>query len=479
MTDEVHLQDFIAYLPDHTYVFKETREVWLAASVNGRIPPVPLYGAHGEPLLDAKGNPRTINASRWLDQNRSAEQATWCPGEPMLIRDRLIIDGGWIDRKGVTCFNFYRPPTIKLGDPAKVTPWLELVHKVFPDDADHIISWAAHRVQRPAEKINHALVLGGPPGIGKDTIFEPIKRAIGPWNFEEVTPSQTFGRFNGFVKSVILRISEARDQGDVNRIQFYDHLKIYTASPPDVIRVDEKHIREHRALNCTGVIITTNYKDALFLPPEDRRYYVAWSDLSKDHFGNDEHERAAYWTKVYQWFDNDGDRHVTAFLAQYDLSHFNPKAPPPKTTAFWDIVERSRATEDTEVADALDRTTEIPKDREHINRSDWPDAITVKSLANATDDPGFRDWLLNRNNRRIIPHRLEANGYVCVRNDAAKDGCWVINKRRERVYAKSELSIRDQMKAAQTLSDETKTAAERTETTTKRPCWQYNGEEEF
>jgi hypothetical protein len=45
------------------------------------------------------------------------------------------------------------------------------------------------------------------------------------------------GRFNSFVKSVILRVSEARDLGKLNRVQFYDHMKTYTASPPDVLRV--------------------------------------------------------------------------------------------------------------------------------------------------------------------------------------------------------------------------------------------------
>jgi hypothetical protein len=43
-------------------------------------------------------------------------------------------------------------------------------------------------VQRPQEKINHALVLGGAQGIGKDTLLEPVKRAVGPWNFEGVSP---------------------------------------------------------------------------------------------------------------------------------------------------------------------------------------------------------------------------------------------------------------------------------------------------
>ena len=31
-------------------------------------------------------------------------------------------------------------------------------------------------------KVNHALVLGGEPGIGKDTLIEPVKGAVGPWN---------------------------------------------------------------------------------------------------------------------------------------------------------------------------------------------------------------------------------------------------------------------------------------------------------
>jgi hypothetical protein len=60
-------------------------------------------------------------------------------------------------------------------------------------------------------------------GIGKDTILEPVKYALGPRNFQEVKPPQIIGRFNGFIKSVIVRISEARDLGDVDRYQFYDH----------------------------------------------------------------------------------------------------------------------------------------------------------------------------------------------------------------------------------------------------------------
>jgi hypothetical protein len=80
------------------------------------------------------------------------------------------------------------------GDAAKAGPWLDHVRKVFGDNAEHVINWLAHRVQRPGEKINHALVLGGAQGIGKDTLPEPLKRAVGPWNFLEVSPQHALGR---------------------------------------------------------------------------------------------------------------------------------------------------------------------------------------------------------------------------------------------------------------------------------------------
>jgi hypothetical protein len=420
--DGVSLDDFYSYMPMHSYMFAPSREMWPASSVNARISPIP---ADGE---------KKISASAWLDQNKPVEQMTWAPGQPMLICDRLIADGGWINRKGVTCFNLYRPPTIELGDPRKAAPWLDHVQKVFGEDGTHIVRWLAHRVQRPAEKINHALVLGGGQGIGKDTLFEPVKRAVGPWNVSEVSPQHMLGRFNGFLKSVILRVNEARDLGDTNRFQFYDHMKSYIASPPDVLRLDEKNLREYSIPNCCGVIITTNHKaDGIFLPADDRRHFVAWSDLTKDDFVE------TYWTILWRFYANGGDRHVAAYLSELDISEFNPKAPPLKTAAFWDIVDANRSPEDAELADVMDLIGN-------------PSATTILSIADAADSD-LSQWIKDRKNRRVIPHRLEKVGYVQVRNEYADDGLWKLRGKRQVVYAKSALSISDRFTAAKTLSD--------------------------
>src|SRR6516225_1412148 len=138
----VSLNDFRAYMPKHSYLYVPTRELWPGSSVNARIASIPVFN-DGEPVLDKNGQQVKLNPSTWLDQNRPIEQMTWAPGCPMLIKDRLISEGGWIERSEVTCFNLYRPPTIEPGDAAKVGPWLDQVCTVLCDDTEHIIKWCA------------------------------------------------------------------------------------------------------------------------------------------------------------------------------------------------------------------------------------------------------------------------------------------------------------------------------------------------
>jgi Family of unknown function (DUF5906) len=260
--DGVRLENFYSYVPMHQYIFVPTRELWPALSVDQTVPPVDV------------GMEKPMRPSAWLDTNRAAVQMTWAPDLPLEIRDKIINDGGWIEHKGVVTLNLYRGPTIRIGDAAGADRWVRHVRKVYPDEAEHIIDWLAHRVQHPEDKINHALVLGGAQGIGKDTLLAPIKRAIGSWNFIEASPQHMLGRFNGFLRSVILRINEAHDLGgEVSKFAFYERLKAYTASPPEVLRVDEKNLREHSVLNRVGVILTSNHKvGGIYLPADDRRH---------------------------------------------------------------------------------------------------------------------------------------------------------------------------------------------------------------
>src|SRR5262249_39131914 len=103
---------------------------------------------------------------------------------------------------------------------------------------------------------------------------------------------------------------------EVNRYEFYDHMKAYCASPPEVLQCDEKNLREYSVFNCCGVVIRTNYKsNGLYLPAEDRRHYVAWSECTQGDF------EASYWDKLWGWYESGGYSHVAAYLPDSHSRH--------------------------------------------------------------------------------------------------------------------------------------------------------------
>jgi Family of unknown function (DUF5906) len=327
----LRLDEFVALMPTNKYIFKPTGDQWPADSVDARVPPCEVVDRDGNPILSAAGEPLLQSASSWL----SSHEPVWAPGEPQIIRGKLLVESGWAPRPDAAAFNLYRePPPLPPGaDPTKAGPWIDHVCKIYPDDADHIIKYNAYGVQHPDVKINHGILLGGSPGIGKDTLLAPIRFAVGPTNFAEISPQQAMGGFNGFLRSSVVRISEVKDMGEVDRYKFYEHMKTILAAPPETLRVNEKFIREYYVLNVCRIQMTTNHKtDGIYLPADDRRVYVAWSGATESDFV------AGYWNELWSWYEREGFGHVAAYLRTLDVSDFNPKAPPLKTAAFWAIV---------------------------------------------------------------------------------------------------------------------------------------------
>jgi hypothetical protein len=279
--------------------------------------------------------------------------------------------------------------------------------------------------------------MAGAPGIGKDTLLEPVKVSVGHWNWQEISTNALVGRFNGFAKAVILRISEVRDLGDIDRYAFYEHTKIYTAAPPDVLPIDEKNIREHSVPNVVGLIMTTNYAlTGLYLPPDDRRHFVAASNVTRDSLPSD------FFVKFWHWYEHGGYGHVGAYLRALDLSTFDPKGEPPKTTAFRALVMANAAPEESELSEII----ELLKS---------PDVLTVQQLrdeATRRQRHTVLDFLSNHRTARQIPHRLGECGYDSIPNPGRPaDGLWTINGRRTQVYGRRTLSRKEQIERARGL----------------------------
>lgn len=132
------------------------------------------------------------------------------------------------------------------------------------------------------------------------------------------------------------------------------------------------------------------------------------------------------------------------------LSAFNPKAPPAKAPAFWEIVDAGVVPEDAELADALDNLGR-PDASGNLIR---PAAVTLERVMRA-GSPEFdaqegKNW-------KTLPHRFERVGYAPIRNSDAADGLWRINGRRQVVYARNGLSTQEKIKGRPGLNRRTAT----------------------
>jgi hypothetical protein len=442
VTDGVVLTDFHHYRQmQSNYIFAPTGELWPGSSVNAEIDPVPLLDSKGEPVFEngkiklgedgkrMKGENGQwiyeqeqvfVPASEWIDKNQPAHQMTWAPGLPPIVENQLINKGGWFDKPGTRVFNLYKPPICAKGNPTGAKLWVDHIHRLYPDGAKHIIQFFAWMAQHPDVKINHCIVFGGIPGIGKDTIFAPVRYAIGPWNCYEIDPGSLLGPFTDYRRTVLLRVSESRDQGDVDKYKLHDHCKTLLATPPEVLRVNEKNLKPYFVPNVVGVVFTTNHRyDSLYLPHDDRRHYVLWSEReamtaeqSKEYFGPIWH--------AYQHGTLFAD--VAAYLRLPEvLGDFDPNVDPEKTPAFWDMVGAQTNSEEGELSDLLDK----------LGR---PLAVTVDMLRQHCGYGELHQWLSNNKNQRAIPHRLLACGYVQTVNPSEAKGLWSINGKRAMIY---------------------------------------------
>jgi len=240
---------------------------------------------------------------------------------------------------------------------------------------------------------------------------------------------------NSFLKSLIVRLSEARDVSDhgniVDRYRLTDHMKDMLATPPNTLRVNEKYINEYYILNRAGMIVTTNYRDALILPFDDRRHYVTFSERRGEEFPKE------FWNEFWSWYENGGFAHVAALLYQRNLSNFDPKAEPPKTPALRYMVMAGRGSDYSELADIIDELKN-------------PTALTINELS--TKAPGL-DWLRDLTKRKATSYRIADCGYIMIENPDAKDGLWRVNGRRQAIYVHTDTPLDQRIATAEAHRD--------------------------
>jgi phage/plasmid-associated DNA primase len=138
-----------------------------------------------------------------------------------------------------------------------------------------IVSWLAHLVQQPAEKLNFGILLQGMQGTGKSFISQIMNKVLGVQNCtSSTTTQQMMGQFTDWMEGKqLVTIEEIRDQEE--RFKVYNHLKGLITN--DVVKINIKGIPAYDVPNRTNFICYTNYEDAVPMDDDDRRFIIHFS----------------------------------------------------------------------------------------------------------------------------------------------------------------------------------------------------------
>lgn len=138
--------------------------------------------------------------------------------------------------------------------------------------ADIFLQWLAHCVQFPGKQILWSPVIQSIQGVGKSFFGELLRSCLGDRNVGTVSPTQVVSDFNGWATNVSVNVLEELRVKGHNRYDAVNSLKPLVTDR--MIQINDKGVKQYMTYNTTNYICFTNYKDAIPLDQDDRRWWV-------------------------------------------------------------------------------------------------------------------------------------------------------------------------------------------------------------
>jgi hypothetical protein len=291
-------------------------------------------------------NGAKIEAATCFDENRQSEDAYALVGITYAAGEEIVVE-----RQGHEYGNRWRDAR-PAGIPGDVTPWLDHVTRMIPNDfeREHFLNALAFKVQHPDKKINHAILIGGHPGSGKDTMLAPFFWAIGgltKQNCSLVKNEDLNSQWGYALECEVMEIAELRQSEARDRRALENALKPVIAAPPELLPINRKGLHPYMALNRVFVVAFSNERAAISIPSNDRRWFCIWSEAGL----LPEADALALW----QWYQSGGFEAIASYLHTRDVSAFNPSAAPPMTEAKAIMIDQGRSSGESYLVELIER----------------------------------------------------------------------------------------------------------------------------
>ena len=310
--------------------------------------------------------------------------------------DRLFIDDN-----GKTILNLFDPKTVPVATDI-TTEGQKLIRKfvkhlsILTSDLESVIflDWMAYAAQNPGKKILWVPLIQSIEGVGKSLIGNLlINHVFGKQNAGVVDSIIIADKNNSWASSKMLRILEEIKLSGHNRYEVLNQLKPLITNPT-VTRVEKFEVSSEVRNTC-NFIAFTNFKDALPLDEDDRRWWLVFSPIhSLEHLEKvTGQKRNDYFEPLHELAKADSvyGTEFKRFLLDRNLMDFDPKFPPEsKHKEELAEIERGKIQGVDEVQDLISFTY----------KDNQPKVINLKLLREAGD------IAFNDNGKRITPRGI-------------------------------------------------------------------------
>lgn len=253
------------------------------------------------------------------------ERIEFMPGRPEIAHDE----------DGCRVLNLWRPPVWRADHSLpSPTPFLEHLKYLLDGDEtaiDHLLNFFAHMIQKPAERIGHAILLTSEAkGIGKSTLGAILRRLVGEQNSRVAQTKDLKSQFDGWLLGrLLIQVDEVYEAGNWD---LANKLKPLITEP--TVSVNVKYGPQIEVDNYARFLMFSNHSAPLSIEAGDRRYFIF---DSKAQPRSDD-----YYEDLNRYIGTEaGMNAVYTHLTMRDISGFNPFKRPPMTEAKADVIEVS------------------------------------------------------------------------------------------------------------------------------------------
>lgn len=222
-----------------------------------------------------------------------------------------------------------------------------------PAEQRMFLDWLAYVVQNPGKRVNYAPLLQGVQGDGKSFFAFLLSAVMGQPNVRMGNAHILEGSFTGWAEGqCVMAIEEIRLVGH-NRYDVLNRVKPFITN--DVVEIHPKGRNPYNVQNTTNYLLFTNYRDAMPLSMNERRFLVLFSRWqSSEDLRKFKDENPDYYFELYGALIESAPA-LRYWMLKHEMSTtFNPQGDAPQTNAFHHMVSASQPPELRMIRELID-----------------------------------------------------------------------------------------------------------------------------